>query len=537
MTNELADHGRVAPQPMTEEDLLNQEEDLEWEDAYDDEFEKEEVLDEKSDHSSDFVTDSEGENEMGKAKPQHQGEIEEKKPKLLKKVEKKSKKNKLTPFVGTSKNVEEGEELDFENRAYDMLHRATAEYSCLSCDFLSGQMSECKIFKRPDKSPLIPTNYPLDLYAVAGSQAPLPSKNQIYVMRMANLCQTKYDDDSSEGQHGETEEIAEGNPIIMMRSVPVKGGINRIRSMMGLPIVALWTETAQVKIYNVQSAMAELKEIDITKNDPGSKKGFMKEEDCLLNSFKLSNEGFGLEWSPLRVGRLISGSTDGKINIFEGEDELCSRFTKLGHFYSYHTDSVEDLQFSPTEVDAFASCSVDGTVQVCDMRENSYKKAQICIKAHDCDVNVISWNSLTANLLASGADDGSIKVWDLRYPAELPITNVKWHQDAITSIQWQPSDEWTLAAASADNRVSIWDFSVENNEQEMNEDYNVPEQVIFLHHGQEDIKEIRWHPVYKDVLLTTAHSGFNLFKPAINEDAASEEDSEEDNRLEIVPIS
>ena len=111
------------------------------------------------------------------------------------------------------------------------------------------------------------------------------------------------------------------------------------------------------------------------------------------------------------------------------------------------------------------------------------------------------------------------------------------HQDAITSIQWQPSDEWTLAAASADNRVSIWDFSVENNEQEMNEDYNVPEQVIFLHQGQEDIKEIRWHPFYKDVLMTTAHTGFNLFKPAINEDAASEEDSEEENKLEITPIS
>lgn len=242
-----------------------------------------------------------------------------------------------------------------------------------------------------------------------------------------------------------------------------------------------------------------------------------------------------MEWSHLKVGQLVTGSVDGKINLFEAEDELCSKFTKANYYWSYHQESVEDIQFSPTEVDVFATCSTDGTVRVCDMKQHSYKQAQITIKAHDCDVNVISWNPLTPNLIASGADDGSIKVWDLRYPTEQPITNIRWHQEAITSIQWQPSDEWTLAAASADNRVSVWDFSVENNEQEVTEDYNVPEQVIFIHHGQEDIKEIRWHPIYKDVLMTTAHTGFNIFKAAINEDAPSEEDSDEENRLEIIP--
>ena len=523
---------REKREETTEEELMNEEEDLQFEDEYDDEWEDEVKEPEDSDHSSDYeeLPESTAQEIKGEAM------MEENKAGMVFKKEKPKKKDKVVPFVGTQHNMNAEEVLEFENRAYDMLHRATTEYPCLSCDFLTGQKPNFKIYKAPELKADKETIYPLDLLAVAGSQASLPSRNQIYVLRFSNLCQTKYDDDSIPEEDDEKEEVAEGNPIILQRTIPVKGEINRIRTMMGYPIVAAWTAASQVKIYNVQNAVDQLMDIDIKSYDSSMAKGIVSEESTLIGNFKMNHEGYGLEWSPLKVGRLLSGSEDGKIHIFESEDELCSKFTKLGHYYNYHDGSVEDIQFSPQEEDVFATCSVDGTVQVVDMRAKSYKKAQITIKAHECDVNVISWNTLTKNLLASGADDGSIKVWDLRYPEELPITNIRWHQEAITSLQWQPSDEWTLAAASADNRVSVWDFSVENNEQEMNEDMGVPEQVIFLHHGQEDVKEVRWHPLYKGVLMTTAHSGFNVFKPAINEDAPSEVNSEDDNELEILPI-
>lgn len=39
-------------------------------------------------------------------------------------------------------------------------------------------------------------------------------------------------------------------------------------------------------------------------------------------------------------------------------------------------------------------------------------------KAHDCDVNVMSWNTNTKFLLASGDDKGEFRIWDLRMLGE-----------------------------------------------------------------------------------------------------------------------
>ncbi|RYG55711.1 WD40 repeat domain-containing protein [archaeon] len=77
-----------------------------------------------------------------------------------------------------------------------------------------------------------------------------------------------------------------------------------------------------------------------------------------------------------------------------------------------HKGSVEDLQWSPNEATVFASCSVDKTVRIWDTRARG--KAQLTVRAHDADVNVINWSKLVSYLMVSGSDDGSFKIWDLR---------------------------------------------------------------------------------------------------------------------------
>lgn len=73
-------------------------------------------------------------------------------------------------------------------------------------------------------------------------------------------------------------------------------------------------------------------------------------------------EGFALDWSPISIGHLATGSVDSRIYTYAPKDELGSDFIRDSKPYTYHTESVEDIQWSPVENFAFASCSVDGTV-------------------------------------------------------------------------------------------------------------------------------------------------------------------------------
>ena len=86
-------------------------------------------------------------------------------------------------------------------------------------------------------------------------------------------------------------------------------------------------------------------------------------------------------------------------------------------------------------------------------------------------------------------------------------------------MEWHPSDESVLAVAGADNQISIWDMSVEEDASESvvaskSNTVDVPSQLLFVHQGQTDIKELHFHPQLPGVMASTAADGFNVFKPA-----------------------
>jgi len=98
--------------------------------------------------------------------------------------------------------------------------------------------------------------FPMDIYMVAGSQAEKRSDNRLYVMKWAEMNKTTHEDEECSDSSEEEERHRE--PIIRFEAIPVRGGINRVRSMHGTPIVATWSEEAEVSIWNVASAIEEL---------------------------------------------------------------------------------------------------------------------------------------------------------------------------------------------------------------------------------------------------------------------------------------
>lgn len=109
---------------------------------------------------------------------------------------------------------------------------------------------------------------------------------------------------------------------------------------------------------------------------------------------------------------MATGDNTGSIYIWNAADANGSNWSIDSSAYSGHTQSIEDIQWSPTEPTVFISASADKTVRVWDIRGK--KGPQITFQAHDSDVNVISWNRTVNYLLASGSDDGSFKVFILQ---------------------------------------------------------------------------------------------------------------------------
>lgn len=152
-----------------------------------------------------------------------------------------------------------------------------------------------------------------------------------------------------------------------------------------------------------------------------------------------------------------------------------------------------------------------------------------CENAHSMDINVMSWNR-NEPFIASGGDDGVLQVWDLRqFQTKTPIATFKHHTKPITTVEWHPTDSTVLATGGADDQIALWDLAVEkdaeatiahggntnSNGTTSDDDADLgdlPPQLLFIHQGQTDIKELHWHPQISGAILSTAHSGINVFK-------------------------
>ena len=133
MENEESNNDARRLDDLDEEAVMNEhgkdDEKNQFEDEFDDEYEKEIVDDHRADgdeNSDDFES------------------VEEEVNNVTKKVYREKTKEESNfisvPFIGTDKNLGQDEYLDYDNSAYNMLHRANTEWPCLSIDWLSGEV-------------------------------------------------------------------------------------------------------------------------------------------------------------------------------------------------------------------------------------------------------------------------------------------------------------------------------------------------------------------------------------------------------------
>ncbi|KAI5121144.1 hypothetical protein M0805_007142 [Coniferiporia weirii] len=420
-------------------------------------------------------------------------------------------------FIPGTHVLGKDEILEPDDSVYEMRHSMNVNWPCLSFDVLRDNLGDER------------QRYPATAYIVAGTQADVAKNNELSVYKMTSLHRTQKDGDDSDDDDDEDDDDdnLDEDAVLEHRSVPHLGGVNRVRAQplpRSTPLppvsspyyVASWAETGKVHVWDVRPLIESL---DVP--------GYILDKKRVNTPAYTVNahgrtEGFAMDWAADSENsaalRLLTGDVHSKIFLTTTAQ---AGFVTQSQPYTSHTSSVEDLQWSPAEPTVFASCSADRSIRIWDIRVKGRKNALAVTPAHESDVNVISWNKGTSYLLLSGGDEGGIKTWDLRNfsnASPSPVASFTWHKAPITAIEWHPSEDSIFAASGADDQLTLWDLSVEQDDDESGaamEDgtqENVPSQLLFVHQGQKDVKEVHWHPQIPGAVISTALDGFNIFK-------------------------
>lgn len=469
-------------------------EDLQFEDPFGDEFEKEEVYDEEG-----------GEIPCGKNEGDDNG---------IMKDSEEGDDDKVVAWNPFSNNSGD-EPLEMDESAYKMHHALTPEWPSLSFDFIRDTLGSTHR-----------TRFPHSFITAIGTQADRPEKNKLSVLKLSDLGRVKKSNEKEDEEweeydkddESDDEDDVDLDPVMEHFSIPHNGGVNRVRCMpQNNSIVATWSDIGKVNVYNVESIVQALE------GNGGSNKTFPKSP--FFTSSHHPTEGYAMDWSRIAEGQLATGDCEGNIHLWNPTElfrqkEWTTSTWDINAAYSNKNSSIEDLQWSPTETTVLASAECGGGyVKIYDSRRHGQAMLSQHISApNNVDVNVVAWNALVPNLLASGSDDGTFCVWDLRSFASTaspvkPLARFSCHQKPITSLEWHPTDE-SMIVVSDEDGTYIYDLSIEQEDGQEKEVEGIPPQLLFVHCGSTNTKEVHWHPQISSCIMTTAFSGFSTFIPS-----------------------
>lgn len=161
----------------------------------------------------------------------------------------------------------------------------------------------------------------------------------------------------------------------------------------------------------------------------------------------------GLKWlGPAGSGGLLTASYDGSVRRLDVADG--------GQWLLVH--SSEEEEYSCCEADAGGAVlylgDVDGQLTVLDTRSPS---AAMPLALCERKFNTLSVHPQQAHTLAAATGDGMVSIWDLRALGSKKKKAVAYgsHRQTCQSAYFSPSGDGRIASTSRDNTVKIWQLS------------------------------------------------------------------------------
>ncbi|XP_072976359.1 histone-binding protein MSI1-like [Typha angustifolia] len=270
-----------------------------------------------------------------------------------------------------------------------------------------------------------------------------------------------------------------------------EGEVNRARYMPQSPsTVATKTCQSEVHVFDLARRLPNPEEV----GNGGA--------DVVLRGHE--NEGYGLSWSSLREGFLLSGSYDSKICLWDLKGGKGAAVLDAQNMYEAHEDLVEDVAWHLKDENLFGSVGDDHKLMIWDLRSSTSKTPQHSIIAHQNEVNSLSFSPFNEWLLVTASADTTVNLFDLR-KLTTSLHTFSSHTSEVLQVEWSPKNETILASSAADKRVMVWDLSRIGDEQTEEDAEDGPPELLFSHGGHRaKISEFSWNPTEELVIASVA---------------------------------
>ncbi|KAI3675905.1 hypothetical protein L1987_85501 [Smallanthus sonchifolius] len=269
--------------------------------------------------------------------------------------------------------------------------------------------------------------------------------------------------------------------IEVLQEIHHDGEVHRARHMPHDPfIIATKTLSSEVHIFDYRNHPAK-PPIGVTSNPD-------------LRLMGHCSDGFGLSWSTINQGLLLSGSDDAKICLWDINQIPVNKALNASQTFEVHKGRVEDVGWHFKHGYLFASCGADKYLHIYDLRSPCLKRPIKSLRAHRSEINCLSFNPLNEWLVATGSTDKTVKIFDLR-KFTTPLHTFNHHNDEVVQIGWSPHNEKILASSCAGRRVMVWDTDRIGVEQSAKDVEDGPPELLFIHGGHTDrVPDFSWNP-------------------------------------------
>ncbi|AWP17855.1 Protein transport protein Sec31A [Scophthalmus maximus] len=204
-------------------------------------------------------------------------------------------------------------------------------------------------------------------------------------------------------------------------------------------------------------------------------------------NFGMGEDGIG--------GRLIGGSENGTLTVYNPEEIMSSGADAVVGQSDKHTGPVRALDFNPFQSNLLASGANDSEIYIWDLNNFNSPMTPGAKTQPAEDVSVVSWNRQVQHILASANPSGKAVVWDLR--KNEPIIKISDHSNRMhcSGMLWHPDVATQLVLASEDDRlpvIQMWDLR-----------FATSPLKVFENHTR-GILSISWSQADSELLLSSA---------------------------------